>query len=597
MTNAKDFIEKLKSELPSLLALKINTASKKANELQEFIQDNSIEINKLIELKEELKTQREVIDTCSFRLKHNILPEMYLVGGAVRDTALKSELEKVLLVEENQEEREKILFHISKLDPKDKDYMLTGIEEDELFTIFPDTKQVGADFPVYLMDIDGDKNTEVAFSREEINTGPKHVDTKPVFSPFTTAKQDLARRDFTMNAIAVNVLTGEFFDPYNGLEDLKNRKIRHVTEAFKDDSERTYRGARFKSKFHDLHFEVVDETKKIMIEVANDLKALTKERVYKELTKVFDTDYPSQFFRTLAEIKTESGMSLLEVHFKEVHDLVGIYQNPKYHPEGDAFEHTMQVLDAAAKLAKENNLTSEKRHILLYSALCHDLGKALSPLLWEENPEKFPVGSHKGHDRKGVIPTMTLSEKTGVPEDWKKAAMAGALFHMKVHSLDVLNVDSIVDLIEGKVDPLLQSKDNFTKKQNAFNEGLIPEKKYLQAKEEHERMLGKYKGTKEKQIVLGLTTQGVRNSRLGIEGLILLAKADTKGKGDITAEHPFADCLKPYSEITSQVKIDVSTLPPHVKGFRIAQHKRSLQVSALKKHLKQEKCLDEDFSL
>ncbi len=183
---------------------------------------------------------------------------------------------------------------------------------------------------------------EFALARRETKTGIGHkefeVDTKDV-----TIEEDLARRDITINAIAKNVLTGEIIDPFNGRKDIKKGIIKATTNAFKEDPLRVYRVARIATK---TKFKVEENTLKLMEELKPELNTLSKERVFVEFEKALKEDKPSIFFEVLKQAK------VLDVHFKEIFDLIGALQPVEYHPEGDSYNHTMIVLDKAARVNK-----------------------------------------------------------------------------------------------------------------------------------------------------------------------------------------------------------------------------------------------------
>lgn len=207
--------------------------------------------------------------------------KMWLVGGAIRDEILNKKI-------------------------SDRDFLITGINVSD----FHGEKIVGKDFPVFLKEIDG-KICEIAFARKERKTGLKHSDFEIITNKNIKIEEDLKRRDFTINAIAKNVLTDEIIDPFNGRQDLENRILRHVSDAFSEDPERVFRGARFATS---LNFEIAEDTKKLMKKLKSQLKFIESERVWLELKKVLKCNNPSIFFETLKEI------DCLDVFFKEIND-------------------------------------------------------------------------------------------------------------------------------------------------------------------------------------------------------------------------------------------------------------------------------------
>ena len=293
--------------------------------------------------------------------------KLYLVGGAVRDELLGKETH-------------------------DEDYCVTGIEANEFQKLFPEASVRGKAFAVF--DLDG---SEFAMARTESKQGIGHKEFEINANPQITIQQDLARRDITINSIAKDVLTGELIDPFNGTEDLKNKIIKATTGHFKEDPLRVYRVARFSAQ---LGFQVENETIKQMMELRGELNSLSKERVFTEFSKALETDKPSVFFQTLRKA------NVLDVHFKQIKDLIGAEQPPKYHPEGDAYNHTMLVLDMASDLTK--NYEKNRKLEIRFSALVHDLGKGITP------KEEYP--HHYGHEISGVELVSELGNNIKAPK-------------------------------------------------------------------------------------------------------------------------------------------------------------------------------------
>lgn len=148
----------------------------------------------------------------------------------------------------------------------------------------------------------------------------------------------------------------------DGVKDIENKIIRATSKCFKEDPLRLYRVARFASE---LKFEVEQETIKMMYELKEELNTLSKERVFCEFRKALKTDKPSIFFNILREA------NVLDVHFKEIYNLIGSLQPVEYHPEGDSYNHTMIAVDNSVKFTDDL--------LIRYACLVHDLGKGLTP--------------------------------------------------------------------------------------------------------------------------------------------------------------------------------------------------------------------------
>ncbi len=301
---------------------------------------------------------------------------LYLVGGALRDAALDRKNE-------------------------DRDYCVVGISSEEFLNLFPEAKVIGKAFQVFQIE-----NNEFALARIEKKVGVGHKQFDIIANQNVTIEEDLERRDITINAIAKDVLTKEIIDPFDGMEDLENRLIRAISSRFKEDPLRVYRVARFAAT---LGFKIEPRTINFMKELREELSTLSKERVFTELKKALEADKPSIFFDTLKDA------NVLDIHFKEIHDLIGALQPAKYHPEGDSYNHTMLALDNSAKLTKDVKIR--------FSTLVHDLGKGATP------KEMYP--HHYGHDRRGVEPLKELCKKIGVPTEWKQCAIIAVEEHMK----------------------------------------------------------------------------------------------------------------------------------------------------------------------
>ena len=255
--------------------------------------------------------------------------------------------------------RDKLL----NIENKDVDIEIHGINKEQLQDILKqvgDPISYGKSFGVYSLkgyDID------IALPRSEKAIGKGHKDFKIDVDPFIGYKQAARRRDITINALMQDVLTDEILDYYNGLDDLKNKIIRQVdSSTFIEDPLRVLRVAQFASRFE---FEVAQETIELCKTI--DLSFLSKERVEEELRKcLLKSKKPSIFFDTLNK------MNQLDYWFKEIKDLISIKQDPIYHPEGDVYIHTMQVIDRAVKYRNKC-----KSYEFMLLCLTHDFGKII----------------------------------------------------------------------------------------------------------------------------------------------------------------------------------------------------------------------------
>ena len=212
---------------------------------------------------------------------------------------------------------------------------------------------------------------DIAMPRKERRTGEGHRDFDVSVDPFMTTKEASMRRDFTINAMMKDVLSGEIVDHWGGQEDLANKIIRCVNEqTFQEDALRVFRATQFAAR---LNAKIDDDTLELCRTI--DVTQITHERIFEELAKaLIKAKKPSVFFRELRR------MDHLKEFFPEINALIGVEQNPKYHPEGDVFEHTMLVIDAAAELRDR----AEQPLAFMLSALMHDLGKIVATEVQED---------------------------------------------------------------------------------------------------------------------------------------------------------------------------------------------------------------------
>ena len=318
---------------------------------------------------------------------------LYLVGGAVRDELLNKEIH-------------------------DEDYCVVGLNENEFEELFPNAFKRGKFFGVY--DIEG---KEFALARKEVKNGKGHKEFNITTGKEITIEEDLSRRDITINSIAKEVLTGKIIDPYNGKKDLENKIIRATTDAFREDPLRVYRVARFAAS---LEFQVEEKTIKKIKELKNELNTLSSERVFEEFKKALATKRPSIFFQVLRKA------DVLDVHFKEIYDLIGQTQPEKYHPEGDSYNHTMIVVDKSAELTDDLKIR--------FSALVHDFGKGITP--------KEMLSHHYGHDKNGVELVEKFSKRLKIPTSWTKCGKISAKEHMRGGIFNKMTPKKQVDFIE-----------------------------------------------------------------------------------------------------------------------------------------------------
>jgi tRNA nucleotidyltransferase (CCA-adding enzyme) len=315
-----------------------------------------------------------------------------LVGGCVRDRLLGIE-SKDLDIE---------VFGVS----------FEGLER--LLSTLGEVIHVGKAFGVFRV-----KGLDIDFSlpRRDSKVRPGHTGFEVSYDPGMTFVEAARRRDLTMNSIGLDPLTLEYLDPHGGRRDLRDKRLRATDPAhFPEDPLRGLRVAGFAARFEMAPDE---ELKKLCSEL--DLSELSSERVFVELEKLLlRSEKPSIGFELLRETR-------LLRFFPEVEALVGVPQEPDWHPEGDVWIHTMMVLDEAAKLRTGS---AEDDLALMYGALAHDFGKPATTRTIGGRITSYE------HDAKGVPVAGAFLEKLRAPGELTKKVealvrhhLAPALFH------------------------------------------------------------------------------------------------------------------------------------------------------------------------
>ncbi len=322
--------------------------------------------------------------------------EVYLVGGAVRDQQLG-------------------------LPVLERDWCVVGATPDELEDL--GYKPVGNDFPVFLHPENGE---EYALARTERKTGAGYHGFTFHTSPDVTIEEDLARRDLTINAMAMDA-DGKLIDPCNGRADIESRTLRHVSGAFVEDPVRILRAARFAARFHALGFLVADETLQLMnrIVVDGEADALVPERVWKETEAALGGPDPQVFIEVLREC------GALAVVFPEIDALFGIPQPEKWHPEIDCGIHVLMVLEQAAALSNDADVR--------FAALVHDLGKATTA--------KNILPKHTGHERRSVKLVNSMSKRLQLPTAFRELGCLAAEFHAHTHRAFELRPSTVLKVL------------------------------------------------------------------------------------------------------------------------------------------------------
>jgi len=321
--------------------------------------------------------------------------QVYRVGGAIRDELLG-------------------------LTPSEQDFVVVDATPEQMGE--RGFRPVGRDFPVFLHP---DTHEEFALARTERKSGPGYRGFEFHTGPEVSLADDLARRDLTINAIAED-RSGRLADPFGGREDLAQKTLRHVSDAFIEDPVRLLRLARFATRFED--FSIAPDTLALcrQLVASGEVDHLVPERVWQEMSRALMHARPSRFFHILRET------GALARILPELDALWGVPQVPEFHPEIDTGEHVMLVLDQAARMGSGLDVR--------FACLVHDLGKALTPT------ERLPT--HHGHEKAGLAPVAEVCRRLKVPNEIRDLALLVCEFHLICHRAAELKPGTVMRLFK-----------------------------------------------------------------------------------------------------------------------------------------------------
>jgi tRNA nucleotidyltransferase (CCA-adding enzyme) len=343
--------------------------------------------------------------------------QVYLVGGAVRDALLG-------------------------LPVKDRDWVVVGATPEQMTEL--GFTPVGKDFPVFLHP---HTHEEFALARTERKSAQGYRGFVVHAAPDVTLEQDLSRRDLTINAMAVQAhyriangrletelqtdpsqwqSQGLLHDPYGGLMDLANKKLRHIGPAFTEDPVRILRLARLAARFE--QFSPAAQTLGLMQTMVQhgEVHHLVAERVWQELAKGLMSAKPSRMLDILHDC------GALAVLLPELDRLHGVAQTAQHHPEVDTWVHTMLVMDMAARLQTPLPVR--------LACLLHDLGKGTTPA--SELPR------HRGHEERSVSLLKPICERLRIPNECTELALVMAREHGHIHRSASLGAAAVLRLME-----------------------------------------------------------------------------------------------------------------------------------------------------
>ena len=344
-----------------------------------------------------------------------------LVGGAVRDMVMGREV-------------------------KDYDVEVYGLhtleELESILARFGSVNQVGKSFGIVKLKV-GEEEFDFSFPRKDQKTGKGHRGFSVSVNGSLSFKEAAKRRDFTINAMGYDIISGEILDPFGGLQDIQYGVLRHIEdETFVEDPLRVYRAVQFAARFG---FDVAKETTKLCKEMVKSgmLEELPKERVFEEWKKLLlKAPKPSVGFELMRE------WGITERYFPELHALVDCPQDPKWHPEGDVWVHTMMSIDVMASIlsVQRSAFSVQKKLKLLFAVLCHDFGKPLTTTIefengesiaWKPstcltlNAERFARIRAISHEKAGIEPTRTFMYRLTNEHDFIESILPLVEHHLK----------------------------------------------------------------------------------------------------------------------------------------------------------------------
>jgi len=322
--------------------------------------------------------------------------QIYRVGGAVRDKLLNYPCHE-------------------------NDWVVVGSSPEEMVAL--GYRPVGQDFPVF---IDPRSGEEYALARTERKSGVGYGGFTFHTSPDISLEDDLIRRDLTINAMAESA-DGTITDPYGGQQDLENKALRHVSDAFAEDPLRVLRVARFAARYAHLGFTLAPETLQLMCTIVNrgEMTALVAERVWKETQRALCERSPDVFIETL------KSCGALAVLLPEVEALFGIEQRADFHPEIDTGIHTLMALQQSALLTNKATIR--------FTVLVHDLGKAITP--------KEILPRHTGHEARGLPLVKQVCDRLKVPNQHRQLAMVVTEYHLMCHKSLEFKPENLLKLL------------------------------------------------------------------------------------------------------------------------------------------------------
>jgi len=322
--------------------------------------------------------------------------QKYLVGGAIRDRLLDYPY-------------------------TEKDWVVVGSSPEQMIAL--GFRPVGNDFPVFLHPESGEEH---ALARTEKKSGKGYRGFTFYTARDVSLEEDLKRRDLTINAMAESG-EGQLIDPYNGQQDLQQRKLRHVSDAFMEDPLRVLRTARFAARYHHLGFTIATETIEAMcrISACGELEHLVAERVWQETERALGEKSPHIFFNVLRQC------GALAILFPELDAVFGVPQRSERQFEIDTGVHTLLALEQAARLSDSTEVR--------FAVAFHDVGRGVADTIRSCQKTVYT--------QRSVALVEDLCKRLKVPGQFRRLGVVVAQFHCQCHRAVELKPEALLRLI------------------------------------------------------------------------------------------------------------------------------------------------------
>lgn len=305
-------------------------------------------------------------------------------------------------------------------------YGLASMDElEQILSPYGSVNHVGKSFGVLKFFYEK-QEYDFSMPRRETKSGEGHRGFDVSVDGSMSFEEASRRRDFTINAMGYDVEEESFLDPFGGREDMQDGVIRHIDDTtFVEDPLRVYRAVQFCARFG---YDLAESTQLLCQKMVSDgmLNELPKERVYKEWVKMLlKSSRPSVGFEVMREL------GILR-YFPELEALIGVPQDPRWHPEGDVWVHTMMTLDAMSReIADSKEEIGDKQKLkYLFAMLCHDLGKVTTTTIEADGRIRSI-----GHEEAGTEPTRTLMYRLSNEHDFIESLMPLVEHHLKPSQL------------------------------------------------------------------------------------------------------------------------------------------------------------------